>query len=61
MASIVRRDRESKIHYQVKWRLGGTCEGVRQSETFTDRRAASRFKADVEAFDHAWPDGWVNE
>lgn len=59
MASIVRRPREDGMHYQVRWRLGGSREGVWQSETFVDRRAATKFKADVEAFDHAWPDGWV--
>jgi hypothetical protein len=59
VASIVKRVRSGGMHYQVKWRLGGARDGVWQSETFVDRRAATKFKADVETFDHAWPEGWV--
>jgi hypothetical protein len=59
MASVVKRARKGGAHYQVTWRLGGAREGAWQSETFTDGRAAAKFKADVEAYDHAWPDGWV--
>src|SRR5205823_6744645 len=59
MGQIVKRARQDRIRYQVKWRIGGGREAPWQSETFTDRRAATKFKADVEAFDHTWPDGWV--
>lgn len=59
MASVIKRVRKGGVHYQVKWRLGGARDGVWQSETFIDRRAAAKFKSDVEAYDHAWPDGWV--
>jgi hypothetical protein len=59
VASVVKRVRKGGAHYQVKWRLGGAREGAWQSETSTDGRAAAKFKADVEAYDHAWPDGWV--
>lgn len=59
MAQIVKRARNNGMRYQVKWRLGGGREAPWQSETFTERRAATKFKADVEAFGHDWPEGWV--
>jgi integrase len=59
VASVVKRVRKGGAHYQVKWRLGGARDGTWQSETFVGRLVVGRFKADVEAYDHAWPDGWV--
>jgi integrase len=59
VAQIVKRLRQDGIRYQVKWRLGGGRAAPWQSETFTDRRVATKFKADIEAFEHDWPDGWV--
>jgi integrase len=51
--------------YTVRWRLGGTREGMRQSETFgagTDAANASRadsFKTMVIASGEFWPEGWI--
>ena len=51
--------------YTVRWRLGGTRNGVRQSETFAAGSAAQNaaradgFKLMVIAAGEFWPDGWV--
>ncbi|MDP9181946.1 MAG: site-specific integrase [Actinomycetota bacterium] len=60
MAALVSRPRrDGTTAYKVQWRLGGSRDGTWQSETFDDRRQALRFRAQVEANHHLWPDGWV--
>jgi integrase len=59
MANVAARRRKDGMHYQVRWHLGGSRDGPWQSETFTDRRAAGRFKTDVELAGNVWPEGWV--
>src|SRR4051794_27953434 len=60
MATIVARERkDGTTGYKVQWRLGGTRDGLWQSETFENRRAAAKFQSRVEAHGHLWPDGWV--
>lgn len=55
MASIVERPKKSgDITYQVRWRESGV-----QTENFTDKTAAEKFKTLVNAHDQHWPPGWV--
>jgi integrase len=60
-----RRRSDGGTSYTVRWRLGGTRDGTRQSETFaagSDPQNASRaegFKQMVTAAGDFWPDGWV--
>jgi hypothetical protein len=52
MAQWVNRARtDGGQSIQIKWRM----EGRWQSETFTNARAASEFRAAVEACGHRWP------
>lgn len=60
MASLVTRPRkDGTTAYKVQWRLGGSRDGLWQSETFDDRRQALRFQTLVEAHGHLWPTGWT--
>lgn len=60
MATLVARPRrDGSKAYKVQWRLGGSRDGLWQSETFDDRKAALKFQALVEAHHHRWPEGWV--
>jgi integrase len=60
MATVVTRKHKSGEHtYKVQWLLGGRRGAPWQSETFTDRRAALKFVALVDAAGQRWPDGWV--
>lgn len=60
MATLVTRPRrDGSTASKVQWRLGGSREGLWQSETFDDKKHALRFQALVEAHHHLWPDGWV--
>jgi hypothetical protein len=51
--------------YVVRWRLGGTRTGPRQTETFgagsdeQNRARAEGFVKMVAAAGEDWPDGWV--
>jgi integrase len=53
------------ISYTVRWRLGGTRGGKRQSETFAagsdaqNKARADGFKKMVDAAGQSWPDGWI--
>jgi integrase len=60
MATVVTRKHKSgERTYKVQWLLGGRRGAPWQSETFTDRRAALKFVALVDAAGQRWPDGWV--
>jgi integrase len=60
MATLVTRKHKSgERTYKVQFLLGGRRGAPWQSETFTDRRAALKFQALVDAGRQRWPDGWV--
>lgn len=66
MAYIEKRRRtDGGISARVKWRLGGTRDGLMQLEVFsagTDAQNLARadgFKKMVDAAGQRWPDGWV--
>jgi hypothetical protein len=57
--------RDGGRSYKVRWRLGGTRGGARQTETFgagsdvQNRARAEGFATMVTAAGEDWPDGWV--
>jgi integrase len=56
---VTRPRRDGSNAYKVQWRLGGSRDGLWQSETFDDRKQALKFQTMVEAHHHLWPEGWV--
>ena len=60
MATVVpRKNRRGDTSFKVQWLLGGRRGAPWQSETFTDKKAALKFAALVDASGQHWPDGWV--
>jgi site-specific recombinase XerC len=60
MASVVTRKHKSgERTYKVQWLLGGSRGAPWQSETFSDRRAALKFRSLVDVNGQRWPEGWV--
>lgn len=64
------KNKKPETSYQVKWRLGSTATGERQSETFRDPKKAAHFKSAVELAGGHYPpnflpgggdDGWVDD
>jgi hypothetical protein len=52
---VTRRHKDGDITYKVQWLLGGRRGAPWQSETFSDRRAALKFQALVDAYRQRGP------
>ncbi|MFD9909384.1 tyrosine-type recombinase/integrase [Streptomyces sp. NPDC059063] len=60
MAYVQERKRaDGEVSYTVRWRAGGSRGGKNESEVFSERPAADRFRDLVAGHGEQWPPGWI--